>query len=63
MLCALCASASDSPVPDRGTLRKGTIGDYRNYVKRADARLIDRTQGALLRELGYVNGPNWVDSL
>lgn len=40
--------------PVAGTLRKGAVGDYLNYMTPADLRLVERTHGPMLRELGYL---------
>jgi hypothetical protein len=48
---------------DRGNLRKGIIGDHRNYMTRTEAQLVQRTHGQLLRELGYIDDPDWVNTL
>ena len=46
-----------------GTLRKAIVGDYRNYMRRAEACLVENTNGKMLRDLGYVDNGNWINEL
>jgi hypothetical protein len=49
-------------VPD-AHVRKGVVGDWRNYFTRRDGALFWQLAGDWMRELGYASDGDWVNSL
>ncbi len=43
--------------------RKGVAGDWSTYFTKRDGLLFQQLAGKQLQALGYVNGPEWIDSL
>lgn len=45
------------------SMRKGIVGDWKNFFKYDDALLMEQLYGDQLRILGYTTDPNWVDEV
>lgn len=44
-------------------VRKGVVGDWKNYFSAEAARVYDDYAGKLLLELGYEDAPDWADKI
>ena len=42
-------------------VRKGVVGDWRNYFTKTDAQLFDQIAGVQLYQLGYERDSNWIN--
>ena len=44
-------------------VRKGIVGDWRNYFTKRDGELFHEIAGKTLIEMGYEQDSTWIDSL